>query len=461
MLIGVSSFPQINVDSLFGKINPQKWAASIEKNAAKLEEKIIAKSAKTLDKLQKQEERIYKKMLHGKDSLQAKAALADTRNKYQALRDNIKNSAIVNGPQPYIAKLDSLTTSLKFLDQNGVGGKVKDALAKTESLQSRFQQAEEIRKFIRDRKQQLKQQLEQLSLVKQLRKINKELYYYSEQIKEYKELLHDSKKVERKALELLCKSKIYRDFMKSNSMLASLFPMPGTSAIQSGQQGFVALQSRAQVNAFLSQQGAANQTNVADLQGNIQDATSQIDQLRNKLGINGHWGDELEMPDFHPNSQKTKSFFKRLEYGTSIQSQKANGFFPSTTDIGLSVGYKLNDKSIVGLGVSYKIGLGKGWSKMKLSNEGMGLRSFIDWKIKGNFWITGGYEQNYRTLFNDFEPLRDLNAWQQSGLIGASKSVSLKSKLLKKTKVQLLWDFLSSKQKPKTSPILFRLGYTF
>jgi hypothetical protein len=150
-----------------------------------------------------------------------------------------------------------------------------------------------------------------------------------------------------------------------------------------------------------------------------------------------------------------------LEYGANIQSQKASNFFPTTSDIGLSVGYKLNDKSIIGVGASYKMGLGRGWNNLRLSHQGLGLRSYADIKLKGSFWISGGYEQNYKSAFDDFDQLRDRNAWQKSGLIGVSKVVSLKTKLFKKTKVMLLWDFLSYEQVPRTQPIVFRIGYSF
>ncbi len=182
--------------------------------------------------------------------------------------------------------------------------------------------------------------------------------------------------------------------------------------------------------------------------------------MKNRItSFGGGSSDEIIPEGFKPNSQKTKSFLQRLEYGTNIQSRKGNNFLPVTTDLGLSVGYKLTDKSIVGIGASYKLGWGHGWSNMKLTQEGAGLRSYIDWKLKGSFWISGGYEMNYRTAFNNFYQLRDLNAWQQSGLLGISKVVDTRSKFFKKTKVQILWDFLSYQQVPRTQAIIFRLGY--
>jgi len=123
------------------------------------------------------------------------------------------------------------------------------------------------------------------------------------------------------------------------------------------------------------------------------------------------------------------------------------------------MGYRLTDKSVIGVGASYKLGLGHGWNNVRLSQEGAGLRSYVDWKLMGSFWITGGYEMNYRTAFNSIAQLQSLNAWQQSGLIGLSKVIDVKSKFFKKTKLQLLWDFLSFHQVPRAQPVLFRIGY--
>lgn len=460
---GALSFCQSKIDSLLGKIDPQKWSASIEKRAAKLEDKLVAKSQKTLNKLQKQEEKIYRRMLQGKDSLEAKASLAGIKNKYQALQDKIKNPSVSKVAGQYISKLDTLNTALKFLDQNGVTGKVKDALSKTQSLQDKFQQAEEIKKFVRERRQQLKEQLEKLGLVKQLKKYNKEVYYYSEQIKEYKEILKDSKKTERKAIELLSKTKLFKDFMRKNSMLASLFRLPGDPDDPLAQANLAGLQTRAQVNNIMQQQIASGGPNAQQqFQQNMQSAQSQLNQLKNKITQSGGSSSDDIMPEgFKPNNQKTKSFWKRMELGTNFQTQNATNYFPVTSDVGLSLGFKPNDKSVIGFGASYKVGMGRGWNHIRITNEGVGIRSFVDWKIKGSFWVSGGYEQNYKTAFNDFDQLKDFSSWQQSGLLGLSKVVSLKTKFFKKTKIQLLWDFLSYQQVPRTQPVLFRVGYSF
>ncbi len=221
-----------------------------------------------------------------------------------------------------------------------------------------------------------------------------------------------------------------------------------------------------QVNNLIQQQVAAGGPNAqAQFQQNLKDAQGQLNELKNKILSSplarGGSSDDIMPEGFKPNNQKTKSFWNRLEYGTNIQSQKPNGYFPVTSDIGLSLGYKLNDKSVVGVGASYKLGWGQNIRHINITHQGAGLRSFVDWKIKGSFWVNGGYEMNYQSEFNRIELLKDMNGWQQSGLVGLSKVVSLKTKFFKKTKLQLLWDFLSYQQVPRTQPIVFRLGYSF
>lgn len=75
--------------------------------------------------------------------------------------------------------------------------------------------------------------------------------------------------------------------------------------------------------------------------------------------------------------------------------------------------------------------------------------------------MTGGYEMNYRSGFQRIAEFKNKSAWQESGLIGMSKVLDLRSKILKKTKVQLLWDFLSYRQVPKPATVLLRIGYNF
>jgi hypothetical protein len=447
---------------------PASYLDKASSKANQLQQKLDGKTDKVLLQMMKQEEKMKRKLAKI-DSLKAKEIFGDVKQKYDDLKAQLANK--VSGKQ-YIPWLDTIITSLKFLQQNPQvisqikdgEKKLKDATEQLNGLRDKFQQAEEVKKFLRERKEFLKQQLSQLGFVKELTKVNKQVYYYAEQVKEYKEILKDHEKAERKAIELLSKTKFFQDFMQKNSMLASLFRMPGEDPNDPAVQASLAgLQTRAQVNNLIQQQITAGGPGAVDqFRQNIQGAQGMLNNIKNKINQFGGGSSDMEMPEgFKPNGQKTKSFRKRIELGVNFQSQRATNFFPVTSDLGLSLGYKLNDKSIVGIGASYKMGWGRGWNHMKITSEGMGLRSFIDWKLKGSLWISGGFEANYKTAFTKIDQLKDFSAWQQSGLLGVSKVISFKSKPFNKTKLQLLWDFLSYQQIPQTQHVLFRAGYFF
>ena len=437
-----------------------KYLDQVASTSSKLNKKIAKRSEKTLEHLQKQEAKMKRKLMKI-DSLKAKQIFGNVKEDVNKRLTRAKE---------YIPTLDTLASSLQFLKDNpqvvstakNAAQKLKNATAKMNELKSQFQKAESIKKYLKERKQYLKEQLSKFGFAKDLKKINKQVYYYSEQLNEYKSLLKDHKKAEKKAIALLSKTKLFRNFMRKNSELASLFRLPDPASPATA-ASLAGLQTRAQVNGLIQQQLAAGGAGAqAQFQQNMQQAQSQLGELKNKMMKLGSNSSDAEMPDgFTPNGQKVKGFLKRLEYGSNIQTQRATSYFPVTSDLGLSVGYKLNDKSIIGIGASYKIGLGTGWNRMRFSSQGIGLRSFIDWKLKGSLWISGGYEQNYRNAFNNIAQLQEQSAWQQSGLVGLSKVVSLKTKFFKKTKLQLLWDFLSYGRVPITQPIAFRVGYDF
>ena len=448
--------------------------SKIEKNINSINDKIEKKTIKTLEKLQKQERKLKNKLAF-KDSLAAKE-LFNIDYTYKAFSTKLKD-ATTKSLNEYIPQLDSLKTGLKFLDQakslqdkfpKEWAGKITSANQSIDVLQSKLQQANEVRSFIKERKQLLTEQLEKYGMAKELKKFNKQVYYYQQQLTEYKSMLKDPKKLETSAITTLSKLPAFTEFMKKNSQLAQLFRLPdnyGTSESLAG------LQTRASVQNQLQQRfGSSSFTPPSVgagggyLEQQMSQAQGELNKLKDRVNKLGGGSSDMEMPDFKPNTQKTKSFLKRIEYGANVQSQKTNAFLPVTSDLALTAGYKLNDKSVIGIGASYKLGWGNGWKDIRLTNEGIGLRSFIDWKLKPifgkieGFWVSGGYEQNYQHAFTKIDQLKDLDAWQTSGLIGLTR----KYKIGKKTNnLQVLWDFLSYQQIPRRQPILFRVGYVF
>ncbi len=147
-----------------------------------------------------------------------------------------------------------------------------------------------------------------------------------------------------------------------------------------------------------------------------------LNKFKEKINQLGGGSSDIEMPDFKPNNQKVKNFLNRLEYTTDIQFAKSNNLLPSALNIGLGIGYKLNDKSILGVGMSYKMGMGT-IQHISITHQGIGFRSYGDYKIKGSIFLSAGYEMNYNAAFKNIEQLKNYNAWQGSALIGISKKI--------------------------------------
>jgi hypothetical protein len=445
---------------------PARFLGQLQQKASSLETKLVAKSQKSIQQLAKQEARLKKKLAK-KDSLQAEALFGNVDEKYVQWQEQLmKPVDNVSSTGEYLPHLDTLSTSLQFLSAHSnllpnaqaLSAPVQNALHSVNDLNAKLQTTEQIQQYLRERQDVLKEQLKRFGFTKEFQQFQQEAYYYKQQIQEYKNILEDPSRLQEQAIALLQKLPAFRQFIQKHSQLASLFRLPGNYASQASLAG---LQTRSSVQGILQDRIAAGGPNaMASFQQNIQDAQGQLSQLKDKLNQLGG-SEELDMPDFKPNHQKTKTFLQRLEYGTNLQSQPSNNWFPTTTDLGLSVGYKLNDKSIIGIGASYKVGWGRDIQHISVTHQGVGLRSFADVKLKGSFYASGGFEYNYQQPFRSLTDLNGIDKWQESGLVGVSKILSLKSKVFKKTRLQLLWDFLSYQQIPRGQALKFRVGYAF
>jgi hypothetical protein len=455
---------------------PNRFFDKITRKTTSLEDQLTRNTEKYLQRLYRREQKLKRK-LSKIDSTGAAALFGDAQQQYAGLIKKMKGTdsgSNQDGSGTYLAYVDSLKTSLSFLQENNQlipGGneaqqKIKSSLGSVNSLQAKLQQSDQVKAFVQQRQQQIKQALSRYTnlpggITKTYKNFSKDLYYYSAQVKEYRELLNDPDQLTQKVLQLLNRVDAFQQFMRQNSQLAGLFGLP---ADYGSAQSLAGLQTRAQTQSLIQNQLASAGPNAQQmLQQNLQAAQAQLNTLKDKINKLGGGSGDMDVPDFKRNNQKTKSFWKRLEYGTNIQTTKSSSFFPTTTDLGLSVGYKINDKSTIGIGASYKVGWGKDIRHIDISSQGAGIRSFLDIKLKGSFFASGGYEYNYQPVayLPGITPGDKAIPWQQSGLVGISKIVSLKSKLFKKTKVQLLWDFLSYQQTPRTQAVKFRVGYNF
>jgi hypothetical protein len=480
---------------------PGKLFSHIQHKTADLDQQLTRQTEACLQKMSKREERLRKR-LYKVDSTAAKRLFANSSRQYAALSQKIRTdtgSRNMSLQGEYQPNLDSLRNTLSFLQQHpqllsspgtanfnpgtitpGAGlpgstlpaqvlplqppAQLQGAVSQLQTLQAHMQDADEVKQYIRDRKEQIGQYLSQHAnlsglMGKDFQGMNQSLYYYSQEVRAYKEMLNSPDAMISKAMSLLNQLPVFQTFLKSNSQLAAFFNLPGNYG---SAQGVVGLQTRDQIGQLIqSQVSSAGAGGGAALQSNLQSAESQLNTYKDKLSQLGPGSGDIDMPNFKPNEQKTKTFWKRLEYGANFQTTRNTSFFPTVTDLGLSVGYNLGHSNMIGLGASYKIGWGSGFNHIAFSSQGLSFRSFVEVRLIKSFFISGGMEYNYTTPITSFQQIDHLSYWTPSGLIGLTKVVSVKSRVFKKTKLSLLWDFLSYQQVPKTQPLLFRIGYGF
>jgi hypothetical protein len=239
-----------------------RYVDAVSVKAQRIENKLNAKTLKTLARFGSNQRKLRSKLIKV-DSAEATRIFDRTTGELATLQNRLQQR--VQSTQ-YIPFLDTIKTSLRFLaGQKGFlskaknpGDKISDGLSKVNNLEQQFQKAEEVKKVLRQQKEFLENELQKFGFAKDLKRLNKQAYYYSAQIKEYKEAIKDKKKLERKAVGLLSKAKPFQEFMKKNSMLASLFRMPVDDPSDPFYlQSLSGLQTRVQIDQLIQQQIAA------------------------------------------------------------------------------------------------------------------------------------------------------------------------------------------------------------
>lgn len=359
--------------------------------------------------------------------------------------------------------LDSLSTSLRFLE--GLPGMadhpaVLKTLSKQRLLNSRLQQQLDLGAGLKLRlelkTQQLLQEKYPASVKKPLRAIRKEVATYQQQWQNFQLRMEDSRQWINRLISLARTTSGFQRFFREHSALADLFPTAaGPDSSYSSPSG---LQSRYALKKLmedrLGEQHGSPYNRLLQQIPSVQQQLHSMDVAIPALPAENMLNHRERV--IAVNRQKGKSFGQRLELNVNIQQTKARLSLPVLSDVAASVGYRLDDKRVIGIGLAYRMGLGNGWRNLRLSHEGLGFRSYLDWKLIGSVWLTGGYEQNYFSSFARENTGRSDLAWQGSPLLGVSKLVKLDRGPVKKARFQLLLDLGHKEQRPL---FLFRVHY--
>jgi len=325
------------------------------------------------------------------------------------------------------------------------------------NLEGSLERVNQVEKLLLERRQSLIAAFQKAGLIKELKRFNRHVTDFQGEVNAIHELVNQPDRMVDASLAILQKMPEFQKFFSQNSMLASYFRLPG-NGVPVDPAILVGLQSRASVEHLVQQQfGSAGVNLQKNTLSQMTGMETYLQLLKGKIDAINTMKADQGLPDYKGNAQKVKSFGQRLIYGINLQSVRASGIFPTTTDFGMLLGFQFTKFFQAGIGASYKIGWGENFQKMTISHQGVGLRTYFESRIKNSFFLSGGAEMNYRSQIREFDQLKDYSAWQKSALLGITKKFRVTNKL--NGNMQLLFDFLYARHIPASQPVLFRIGY--
>lgn len=457
-------------DSTVGLLQkfPSTYFQKIDHKIEAYSDRLSSKTKKTLTRLSRWEQKIHALLLKTSPAT-AHKLFGPGQPTFTVLLQKMNQGEAIQKEYAahYNTYRDQLNIHVKYAHEQESSfkaylNKIEKVGTNLNSLDSLVGETEFIESFIKERKRQLIQQsVKYVGESKYLKKINKDAYYYSEILCNSKATFSDPKKVEEVAIKLLRKIPGFDKFTTQNSQLSGLFASPSSFPSLSFRSS-IPIVSGIPTRADMQQFMQTNVPTVQDinsgqlLQGNVSELKSQIDKIKGYASGGSKNNDGL--PDFKPNSQKAKSFSKRLEYFTDLQFGKSNSMLPSTTKMALAIGYKFSDIHSAGVGVSYALGMGRGWDSIRFTHQGIGFRGYLKMKLKKGFAIQAGSEWDYTFNVVKLNNQAMESKWQQSALIGLRKSLPAGKKI--KSDFQLYYDFYYDRQMPVSQPFVFRYGYS-
>lgn len=378
---------------------------------------------KLLRRLKKQEACVMKQ-LAAKDSTLYKQYL-DMPLTYDSIAALSKDTGVLNQKAgKRNATIDSLKGVQQFIQKQS--GKLNAAASlageelpggeytvKLSELQSKLNAEQQIKDLIRQRGNAL-EQLAGSNNIAGLQNIQKKVYYAEEKMKAWRQLANNPDEAEEKAMEYLQGVEGFDNYLNTNK---SAFGGLGNNATAADLQS-MGYQTKSQVGKMLQDKLGNNLAAVQQSMGEqvqqfieklngvtdkVKEAKGAVNEAKQTLAEAKAAKDQLkhmEKPAFRKNPERGKPFWQRLETHYNFQTMRAtpDGLRPAMLDLGASVAFKHTPKLSYGIGIATSIGLGQNWQNIKLSYEGISVRSYADWILLYGFSVQAGYEQIFRPL---------------------------------------------------------------
>jgi hypothetical protein len=398
-------------------------------------------------------EKALRRFMRYERKLQA-AGIADSINSDALLPDltvsGKKNNDSVTSQKGLSREplLDSLHVAYGFLEQAGLSSDVQlcnTALQSIDRAKTQLDITQEIKSQLQQRKEYWKSNLKQHpEYARIVGKMEKEAYYYTAQVNEFRKVLRNPSVLEETVMQILRKDPRWSEYMDA-------LPQP--------RQDTEKMQPKRLVQQMMQSQAAAIDPDAVSL---IQNARKKSSELLGQLSENttrfGNLDNAAQMPSFTPNPYKTETFWEHIDVGFNLEFDNKTDLLPSGGIVGLQLSFNFNQRISAGVLGNYRFGMGD-IKRIRFSHLGAGYGAFANYIIWKGLGVQMGYERNWRTDITTTEEQHYPSEWSPAALLGVTWEYGIGKKT--KGTIGVFYDFLHRKHAPTTNALLWRMGWKF
>ncbi len=339
--------------------------------------------------------------------------------------------------------LDSLRTAYGFAGQAGIvpDGKAAGATQSISRAQHQLNATQEVKTQLQQRKDKWKAQVkDHPEYARTVGKMEKESYYYTAQVNEYRKALRDPSVLDDKVMSALRKDPRWNEYL---------------AALPSPQQDPAKMQPKELVKQMMQSQAGSIDPDALAL---IKDAQKKGSDVLGAMsgGEVGNIDNASQIPSFTPNPYKTKSFWDRIDVGFDLEFDNKTYFLPSCGVAGVQAAFNFSQRFSTGILGNYRFGMGE-IKHIRFSHIGYGYGAFANYRIWKGLGAQAGFERNYRVAIDTAEGQQFDSGWTSSLLAGLTWEYGIGKKA--KGTVGVFYDILHNRHTPQTNALVWRMGW--
>lgn len=431
----------------------------------KFASKVHQQQDRLLKKLCKQEKRFARRLKH-KDSA-GYAAYTQQTLTFDSLRklSGYKDGMHIKAAQKPNSEVDSLRNITRFVsDKTGLEG------VNSEDYNSRFTKLE---KQLNSNVLLDKMIGQRVSFIrginpKSSRGIDKNIFYIREKVKVLKAISEEPDKVEVEALELLQGQSGFEEALQGEMQVFADKDVPANDLERMGYQTKQQMQHRLQQKFGTNHSGL--QAGMTKQIGEYQDKFKELENVKKAVRDTKQSAQNFKHTDmaaFRINPMRALPFGRRIEKQYNWQTTRATiDGKPAMFQFSVLAGFKHTPRLSYGVGVATSIGLGKDWNNIRFTFEGLGVRTYTQYKMIWGIAAYGGYERMFKNVvftgknantveYNSKESQHNTRQYSEAVMLGLTKDYRINDKW--NGSLQLLYD-VWWKEKGLRSPFQIRFN---